>query len=107
MTQAKSQACSWQQGPHTADRPVTAVGERTLYPVRGIMRKGCLVELAIGRGERRGTFGVAVPQRPDAPAPDDGGQRDPVGETGAVFLIGQDRRWERQATFDQDRDQAV
>src|SRR5262245_7287223 len=107
MTQAKSQACSWKQGPHTADRTVKAVGERPLYPVRGLMRKGRLLELAIGRGERRGTFGVAVPQMPDDPATDDGGQIDPVGETGAVFLIGQDRRWVRQATFDQDRDQAV
>src|SRR5215467_12080405 len=107
MTQAKSQACSWKQGPHTADRTVKAVGKRTLYPVRGLMRKGRLLELAIGRGERRGTFGVAVPQRPEDTATDDGGQIDPLGATATVFLIGQDIRWERPATRDQDRDQAV
>ena len=48
------------------------------------------LKLAIGLGEGGGTFGFAVAQMPDHPATDDGGQIDPVGETAAVFLIGQD-----------------
>jgi hypothetical protein len=58
------------------------------------MVKGHLLELAIGRGEHRSAFGVAVPQMPEDTATDDGGQGDPVRETAAVFLIGQDIRWQ-------------
>src|SRR5215510_7360658 len=71
------------------------------------MLKGSLLELAIGRGEGGGTFGVAVPQVPDHPATDNGGQIDPIGETATVFLIGQNVCRQRQATLDQYRDQAV
>src|SRR5262249_7648671 len=71
------------------------------------MRKGSLLELAIGRGEGGGTFGVAVPQVPEHTATDHGGQIDPIGETATVFLIGQKVCRQRQATLDQYRDQAV
>ena len=57
MAQAKPQSRPWKQGPHTADRAVKAIGEGTLYLVRGLMLKGRLLELAIGRGERRGALG--------------------------------------------------
>src|SRR5712691_6352847 len=71
------------------------------------MLKGSLLELAIGRGEGGGTFGVAVPQVPEHTATDNGRQIDPIGETATVFLIGQKVCLQRQATLDQYRDQAV
>src|SRR5215475_1638057 len=71
------------------------------------MLKGSLLELAIGRGEGSSTFGVAVPQVPEHPATDNGGQIDPIGATATVFLIGQNVCRQRQATLDQYRDQAV
>src|SRR5262245_63510242 len=71
------------------------------------MLKGSLLELAIGRGKRRSALGVAVPQMPDDTATDYGGQIDPLAEAVAVFLIGQDIRWQRQTTLDQHGHQAV
>src|SRR3989442_13718289 len=65
------------------------------------MLKGSLLELAIGRGEGGGTFGVAVPQVPEHTATDNGRQIDPIGETATVFLIGQKVCRQRQATLDQ------
>jgi hypothetical protein len=107
MAQAKPQTCPWKQRPHTADGTVKAIGEDTPHLVRWLMFQGPLLELAIRGGERRGTFGVAVPQVPDDTATDDGGQIDPVREAAAVFFIGQDVCWQRQATLDQHRDQAM
>src|SRR5256886_17621907 len=71
------------------------------------MLKGSLLELAIGRGEGGGTFGVAVPQVPEHTATDNGRQIDPIGETATVFLIGQKVCRQRQATLVQYLDQAV
>jgi hypothetical protein len=92
MAQAKPQSCPWKQGLHTADDTVKAVSEGTLHLVRWLMVKGHLLELAIGRGERRSALGVTVTQMPDDTAADDGGQINPLGEATAVFLIGQDIR---------------
>src|SRR5437016_10633494 len=68
------------------------------------MRKGSALEHAIRRGERRRAFGRAVAEMPDDTAPDDRGQIDPLSETTAVFLIGEDIRRQRQATPGQHRD---
>src|SRR6187397_30927 len=105
MTQTKPQSRPWKQSLHAADRAVKAIGEGTLYPVRGLMLKGCLLKHAVRLGEGSGAFRVAVTQIPDDTATDDGGQIDPISEAAAVFLVGQDVCRQRQATFNQHRNQ--
>jgi hypothetical protein len=56
MAQTKPQSRSWKQGSHAVDRAVKAVDEGTLHLVRGLMVKGRLLELAIGRCECRSAF---------------------------------------------------
>ena len=100
--EARSVCCC----PYAADGAVAAIGQGPPHLGRGLMRKGCTLTCALGRGERRRALGIAVSQMPDATAFDDSGQGDPLGETTAVFLIGQDIRGQRQATPGQHRDQA-
>ena len=71
------------------------------------MRKGRALKLTIGLREGRRTFGRAIAQMPEGPTADDRGEIDLIGQTAAVFFIGQDIRRQRQATLGQHRDQAV
>jgi hypothetical protein len=100
MAQTEAEACSWKQGPHTVDGTVKAIGEGAFHLVRWLILKGSALKRATGRGERRRALGRAVTQVPDHPTTDDGGQINPVREATAVFLIGQDIRWQWQATLD-------
>jgi len=105
VAQAQAQTCLWKQRPHAADGAVKAIGQDTSHLVRRLMRESRALKHAIRLGECCGTFGGAVAQVPEDTAFDDRGQVDPLGETMAVFLIGQDRRGQRQATPGQHRNQ--
>ena len=98
VAQAVAQASPWKQRPHTPGGAVKAIGESAVDPVRRLMLEGSALKHAIGLGQGCGTLRLAVPQMPDDAATDDGGQIHLVGETAAVFFIGQDIRRQRQAT---------
>src|SRR6516162_850737 len=59
--EARSVCCC----PYAADGAVAAIGQGPPHLVRGLMRKGCTLTCAIGRGERRHALGIAVSQMPD------------------------------------------
>ena len=91
MTQTEAQTCFWKQGTHTVDGTVKAIGEGPPHLVRGLMRKGCLLNHAVRLGEGNRALRVAVTQMPEHTATDDGGHIDPLGETRAMLFLGQDR----------------
>ena len=62
------------------------------------MLKGSQLKLAVGLREGRGAFGRAVPQVPDDTATDGRGPINPVAETAAVLLIGQQIDWQCHTT---------
>src|SRR6266571_9322760 len=90
VAQTVAQARPWKQGPHTAGRAVKTIGESTFHLIRRVFLIGDALKLAIRSGERSSAFGRTVPQMPDHSTTEDRGQVDPLGETAAVFLIGQD-----------------
>ena len=107
VAQAEAQARVRKQRPYTLGRAVKAIGESAPHVVRWVMRQGRALKRAIGLREGRRAFGRTVTQMPEDTTPDDRGQGDPLGETAAVLLIGQDRRRQGQPTPGQHRDQAV
>jgi hypothetical protein len=98
MTQAIAQASPWKQGAHAPRGAVKAIDESALNTVRRLMLEGSALKHAIGLSQGCGTLRLAVTQMPDDAATGDGWQIHPVGETAAVFFIGQDIHWQRQAT---------
>jgi len=104
---AKAQARPRQPGPPTADGAVEAIGKGAPHLGRWLMLKSRALKPTRGLRAGRRAVGRTVTQRPDAPPPDDGGPGDPRGEATAVFVIGQDRGRQRQATAGQPCDHTV
>src|SRR2546427_3182912 len=98
VAQAGAQRRPRKQGPHTFGGAVEAIGEGTPDTVRRLMRKGCALKRAVGRGKGHRAFGGAIAEMPNDTTADDRGQIDLVGATVAVLFIGEEGAWQRQPT---------
>jgi hypothetical protein len=90
MAQTKAQVHPGKQRPHTAGSTIKPIGESAPHLVRRLLLKGSALKRAVGLSESHRAFGLTVAQMPDNAATDDRGQVDAIGETAAMFFIGQD-----------------
>ena len=93
--------------PHTAGRAVKAIGQDAPDPI-GRLLLGCgALKRAVGLGKGYCTGLLSVAQMPEDTSADHGRQIHLVGETTAVFLIGQEIGGQRQPTPGQHRHETL